>query len=106
MAGDRAYSILDGTTVTRANYPQKCFDAGMWPAVIYTKEDMDAAVEVCQTSCWIGTVGTVGNNYLEHNGMHGCRSPLYAYNRVLCDISVEILRPRNFSAVTLAWVPF
>ena len=52
--GDRAFSLLDGTQVRRGSYPPRCFNAGMWPAVIRDEEEMAAAADLCDPPCWIG----------------------------------------------------
>ena len=50
------YSILDGKDILFPDYAERCHGAGMRPAVIRTRADMDAAADLCgvDSICWIG----------------------------------------------------
>lgn len=53
--GDRMYSTLDGKDILYPDYAERCYGAGMRPAVIRNRQDMEAAAGVCGYGhCWIG----------------------------------------------------
>ena len=54
-SGDRVYSLVDGERIVPLDHNDSCNAVGMQTAVLFTREDMDTAFELCPADmCWIG----------------------------------------------------